>query len=96
MQILLAGPSRAMYEQAKDLFLDLINFSALEVEEEDLYPLENAKIVFVKFRAPGLTTIVPRVSLPFLFMSPKWQLSRQLQPSSSNSAAVALGSEFRV
>jgi hypothetical protein len=84
-QILLADPSRAMYEQARDLFLDLINFPALEVEEKDLYPLENAKIVFVKFRAPGLTTIVPRVSLPFLFMYPKWQLSWQLQPSSSSS-----------
>lgn len=84
-QILLADPSRAMYYQARDLFLDLINFPNLEVEEKYLYPLENAKIVFVKFRAPGLTTIVPRVSLPFLFMYPKWQLSWQLQTSSLSS-----------
>lgn len=84
-QISQADPDRDMFEKAKDLFLDLINFPALEVEEKGLYALEEAKIVFVKFRAPGLTVIVPRVSLPFLYLFPRWSLSSQLLPCPSRS-----------
>jgi hypothetical protein len=76
---------RDAYDDAKDLFLRLLVDPNLVVNEASVYALEAAKIVFVKSRNPDrMTEIVPRVSLPFLFLYPRANLSCRLAPAHSS------------
>lgn len=59
------------YRRAMVLFLKLINDPGMYFHEQELYDLEERKILFVKSRDLERTSyIVPRVNLPFLFLYP--------------------------
>jgi hypothetical protein len=84
-EIELGQIDRDAYYDAKDLFLRLLVDPNLVVNEASVYALEAAKIVFVKSRNPDrMTEIIPRVSLPFLFLYPRANLSCRLAPAHSS------------